>query len=141
METDDGERRSTWREYLDNVAAWKSVSISTMWNYLVRRRERRQEDSCGQLLKSLQWRDRCHNESEVKIDNESEGLALATSGSVTQRSGEDTTTVWLLSRERDNHGTTITEKSRCGDDATRAECGALLVGRCGKTHGGKKVVV
>ena len=30
-----------------------------------------ESSSCGLLLKSLKWRDRCHNESEATMDNES----------------------------------------------------------------------
>ena len=33
METDEGERRFTWREYRGNVAAWKDDRGSTMWKY------------------------------------------------------------------------------------------------------------
>ena len=37
---------------------------------------------CGQLFKSLTWRDRCHSESEATIDNESKAKWQGYQGSV-----------------------------------------------------------
>ena len=81
---DDGERRSTWREYHGNVAVWKDDRGSTMWThdeYLHENVDTKSDTgamkdcsiskSCGQMVKSWKWRDRCHHESEAKIDNES----------------------------------------------------------------------
>ena len=85
VETDDGERRSPRCEStVATSAVWTDGCGSAMWKYeceydfenVDRKRntgvekDRSISTSCGQLLTSLKWRDRCHNESEATIDIE-----------------------------------------------------------------------
>ena len=79
MESDDGERISTWREHHGNVAVWKDDRGSTLWKYdnnheNVDKRTvtgAESSSSCGQLLKTLMWRDRRRNEN-ARLDGTSQ---------------------------------------------------------------------
>ena len=79
--------------------------------------------SCGLWFKGWQWRDRRHNENEVKIDSWSKvwlGDDRQRDTAKLERYHESVAT--LLG---DIHGATITENSLCGDCVTMAPCEAL----------------
>ena len=81
VETDDGERRSSWREYHGNVAVLKNVCGSTMCKYECEygcenvdkksdpgeEKDRSISSSRGQFFKSLMCRDRRYDESRALL--------------------------------------------------------------------------
>ena len=115
----DRRRRKEIYVHVGNDAVWKGDRGSTMWKYddcenvdkksnTGAERDRSNRSSCGQLLKSLKWRDRSHTESEAKIDDESKArLCDDTSqrDNAKKQRYHRSVAAWL----RNNHGTTIAE--------------------------------
>ena len=98
-ETDDGAKGSTWRSYDVTVAVWKDDR--GMWKYQC---ECDYENvTCGQLLKSLKWRDGFSNESELKIDSDSK-VWLGEKVKWQRYHGS------VAALRRDTHGATIVRK-------------------------------
>ena len=72
------------------------------------------------MFKSLKWRDRCHTESEVKIDKQSNVWLGEDSQRDKAKWQRYHGSVAALCTE--NH---VVERSRCGNGVTLADCDAL----------------
>ena len=131
METDAGERRSTWRQEHGNVAVWNDDREMRKYEYDYESVDKRSgtgaekdciiSNSFGHLLKSLLRRDRCHKQRDATIDHASEArLSDNNSPRDEAKWQEDHGRVAALFIN--SYGATIAANSRCGNAVTLAEC-------------------